>query len=96
MHRTNKEEWPQLFTSIIKPFKKVSKDTIGQWIKNVMKSSGINTSIYKPHSTHATSTSKATCSQCHVPISAINNDNNNNISQVSTVNKWDIVVATQT
>ena len=36
---------PQLFISIIKSFKNVSKDTIGRWIKNVMKSSGVDTSI---------------------------------------------------
>jgi len=33
---------PQLFISIIKSFKKVSKDTTGRWIKNVMKSAYIN------------------------------------------------------
>ena len=30
---------PQHFISIIKPFKKVPKDTVGRWIKNVLKSS---------------------------------------------------------
>ena len=57
---------PLLFISIIKPFKKVSKDTTGRWIKNVMKSSGVDTQMYKPHSTRAASTSKAT--QFNVPM----------------------------
>lgn len=60
---------PQLFISTIKPFKRVSKDTIGRWIKTVMTLSGIDTSIYKPHSTRAAATSKANV--CNVPITSI-------------------------
>ncbi len=59
----------QLFISFAKPHKKVTKDTIARWIKHVMSISGIDTSVFKPHSTRAASTSKA--SQCSVPISQI-------------------------
>ena len=47
----------QLFVSSIKPHKAVSWDTISQWIKNFMTAAGIDTSIYKSHTTRAASTS---------------------------------------
>ena len=59
----------QLFISFIKPHKKVSKESISRWIKNVMQVAGIDTSIFKPHSTRAASTSKA--NSCQVPINSI-------------------------
>ena len=59
----------QLFISCINPYGKVSKDTISRWIRKVMQLSGIDTEMYKPHSTRAASTSKA--KQCNVPISDI-------------------------
>lgn len=59
----------QLFISTIKPHNKVSKATISRWIKTVMKAAGINTDIFKPHSTRAASTSKA--QSCDVPINSI-------------------------
>ena len=59
----------QLFISTIKPHNKVAKATISRWIKVVMKAAGINTDIFKPHSTRAASTSKA--QSCDVPISSI-------------------------
>jgi predicted deacetylase len=59
----------QLFISFVCPHKKVSKDTIGRWIKHVMKSAGIDTTVYLPHSTRAASTSKA--NQCNVAITSI-------------------------
>ena len=46
-----------LLISWRKPFKKVSKDTVARWIKEVMAKSGINTTIFKSHSTRAASTS---------------------------------------
>jgi len=46
-----------LLISWRKPFKKVSKDTIARWIKEVMAKSGINTTIFKSHSTRSASTS---------------------------------------
>jgi len=48
----------QLFISFIRPYKKISKETISRWIKNVMQFSGIDTTIFKSHSTMAASTSK--------------------------------------
>lgn len=47
----------QLFVSFIKPHKAVSKDTIGRWIKEVLKDAGIDTKIYSSHSSRAASTS---------------------------------------
>ena len=65
----NKKNELQLFVSIAKPYKNVSKDTIARWMKHVMSLSGINISVFKPHSTRAVSTSKT--SQCSVPITYI-------------------------
>ena len=59
----------QLFISFIKPFKKVSKDTISRWIKKVMNLAGIDTTVFKPHSTRAASTSKA--KTCQLTLSTI-------------------------
>ena len=59
----------QLFISFVKPHKKVSKDTIARWIKHVMCLSGVDISVFKPHSTQAASTSKA--SKCCVPVANI-------------------------
>lgn len=41
----------QLFVSYKKPYRKVSKDTLGRWIKQVMAAAGVDTSQFKPHST---------------------------------------------
>ena len=59
----------QLFISVIRPHKKVSKASISRWIKIVMEAAGIDTSVFKPHSTRAASTSKA--ASCDVPINSI-------------------------
>ena len=48
----------QLLLSYVKPFKPVSKATLSRWIKEVLKSAGIDTEKYGPHSTRAASTSK--------------------------------------
>ncbi|PFX15226.1 hypothetical protein AWC38_SpisGene20562 [Stylophora pistillata] len=48
----------QLFISVIRPYKKVSKETISRCIKEVMALSGIDTTMFTPHSTRAASTSK--------------------------------------
>ena len=48
-----------LFVSFCKPYRKVSKDTIARWVKTVMKASGIDTSLFKPHSCRSASVSKA-------------------------------------
>ena len=47
----------QLFISFNKPHNKVSRETVCQWIKNVMVLAGIDANIFKPHSTRSASTS---------------------------------------
>ena len=59
----------QLFVSYVKPYKKVSRETIRRWLKHVMLLSGIDINLFKPHSTRAASTSAAT--QAEQPISEI-------------------------
>lgn len=59
----------KLFISYIKPFKAVSRDTISRWTKTVLDKSGIDTTVYKAHSTRAASSSKA-CRN-NVPIDQI-------------------------
>ena len=49
-----------LLISFIKPYHKVSTDTIARWIKTVLRLAGIDTSIFKAHSTRSASTSAAT------------------------------------
>ena len=49
----------ELFISFVKPHKPVSRDSIRRWIKNVMELAGVDTSIFKPHSTRHASTSCA-------------------------------------
>lgn len=49
----------QLFLSYTRPFKAVSKSTIARWVKTVLHDSGVDTSIFTPHSTRAASTSQA-------------------------------------
>ena len=49
-----------LLISFIKPYHKVSTDTIARWIKTVLHLAGIDTSIFKAHSTRSASTSAAT------------------------------------
>ena len=58
-----------LFISFVKPFRAVSCDTIRRWILEIMKSSGVNTAVFKAHSTRAASTSAALRNR--VPIAAI-------------------------
>ena len=49
-----------LFIGCIKPHKPVTSSTISRWIRNLMKASGIDVSIFKSHSTRAALTSAAT------------------------------------
>ena len=71
LHRTEKlrGEEKRLFVSYIKPHKWVTKDTIVRWIKLVIGRSGIDLTVFKPHSTRAATTSKAHASD--VPLSSI-------------------------
>ena len=58
--RTDKERSSsQLLISLQAPFKPVGTSTISRWIKNTLSVAGIDTSIYKSHSTRAASTSAA-------------------------------------
>ena len=45
--------------STVKPFKPVSRDTIGRWVKDVLKSAGINLKMFSCHSTRSASASCA-------------------------------------
>ena len=49
----------QLFISLQAPYNKVSKSTISRWIKLTLTEAGVDTDIYKSHSTRAASTSAA-------------------------------------
>ena len=49
----------KLFVSYIKPHKPVSTDTLARWLKLVMSSAGIDTSIFKAHSVRSAATSNA-------------------------------------
>ena len=62
-------EEQQLFISYTKPHHGVSKDTISRWIRTVMQKAGVGTTVFKPHSTRAASTSKAR--SCNVSLPAI-------------------------
>ena len=59
----------QLLLSFQKPYQPVSTDTISRWLKTVLAKSGIDTSVFKGHSTRAASTSAAAL--CKVPLSTI-------------------------
>ena len=48
-----------LFISYQQPHAPVSRTTISRWIRAVMTAAGVDTSLYKPHSTRAASTSAA-------------------------------------
>ena len=58
LRRPDQETNP-LFIACVKPHKPVTSSTISRWIRNIMKSSGIDVSIFKSHSTRAASTSAA-------------------------------------
>ena len=49
----------QLFISVQKPHKAVSKESISRWIRVVMEEAGIDTDTYKSHSTRAAASSAA-------------------------------------
>lgn len=49
----------KLLISHTKPHHRISRETISRWIRTVMSSSGIDTDVFKPHSTRAATTSKA-------------------------------------
>ena len=49
----------QLFISFIKPHHPVTSSTIARWLKSVMESAGIDTSVFKAHSVRSANTSAA-------------------------------------
>lgn len=59
----------QLFISFSKPFEPVTAQTISRWIRVVLKEAGINTEMFKAHSTRSASVSAAF--QKQLPIESI-------------------------
>lgn len=49
----------QLLISFAKPHKPVSRDTISRWLKSVLESAGIDTSVFTAYSVRSASTSAA-------------------------------------
>lgn len=58
-----------LFLTYKKPHRVASKQTLSRWVKDTLESAGINTEIFKTHSTRHASTSKAF--QLGVPVEII-------------------------
>ena len=56
---TLRKESDQLFVAIIKPHKPIAPCTIARWLKEVLKLSGVDVSIFTAHSTRSTSASAA-------------------------------------
>lgn len=70
LNRTSdKRKDQKLLISYQKPHKAISKDTVGRWLKMVLKCAGIDTAIFGAHSTRAASTSAAEAHK--VPITTI-------------------------
>ena len=49
----------RLLKSYVRPHKPVTTDTLARWIKSVLRSSGIDTSVFKAHSVQSASSSHA-------------------------------------
>lgn len=52
-------EFTQLFITVKKPYHPASRDTLRRWVKDVLRTAGIDMDIFTAHSTRAASTSKA-------------------------------------
>jgi len=61
----------QLFISYIRPFRRVSRETISRWVKLVLTDAGIDTSRFKPYSTRAASTCTSAASNASVSLDDI-------------------------
>ena len=61
-------DYSQLFIGLQKPHTPVTKSTLARWIKAVLVSSGIDMSMYTPHSTRSASTSVAALK---IPIDSV-------------------------
>ncbi|KAJ2940862.1 hypothetical protein O0L34_g17139 [Tuta absoluta] len=49
----------ELFISFKKPYRPVGTQTLSRWVKNILKDSGIDVSIFSSHSTRHAATSQA-------------------------------------
>ena len=58
-HSDDKINRQWLILSFVKPYHPVTTSTIARWLKFTISSAGIDTTIFKAHSTRAASTSKA-------------------------------------
>ena len=62
------KEATQLLISLKKPYAPISCDTLSRWTKLVMTMAGIDTVVFRPHSTRAASASAAAK---HIPLQDI-------------------------
>ena len=53
------KDFTEFFITFGKPHHPASKDSLARWVKEVMRNSGIDTEIFKPHSTKVASNSAA-------------------------------------
>ena len=60
----------QLLLCHTKPYGAASKDTISRWIKTVIMKAGVDTSVFKPHSTRSAAMSAAKVSKDHIMTTA--------------------------
>eukprot|EP00794_Sanderia_malayensis_P006395 gene6395-7129_t len=56
----------QFFVSYVKPHNAVSKDTVARWLKMALAKAGIDTSVYKAHSTRAAASSAAKANEVSI------------------------------
>ena len=49
----------RLFLSFIGPFQAITSSTIARWLKSLLESTGINTSVFNAHSVHGASSTAA-------------------------------------
>jgi len=54
-----RKEESQLFISYQRPCKAITTQTLSRWISTTMEKAGINTKVFKPHSTRSAAVSKA-------------------------------------
>ena len=62
--RSNDREWnpDQLFLAVKKPHRAVASSTIARWLKSILLSAGVDTSLFSAHSIRGASSSKAAMS----------------------------------
>lgn len=59
MTKSLRKDQTQLLISYAKPHNSVTTDTLSRWLKKTMSAAGINTHVFKAHSTRSASASKA-------------------------------------